>query len=223
MSTSRHACPQRNEAVGGGLRLVRVLLAVCVVLAVSSAAHAAPVLTISTMPAPSASVAPPDGTNPPPPITWNILGLDSNKPTTDGPNTFLSGARVCNVGDATATNVTATFAFTSANTYINLVPGSPSVLSRASLAAGACTDFFFNILVTRDAAAFSTARRFVISATADGLGTVSTLSPRELFVEKLVSQNRNGTRSIVAGGGGDVQRVAADLHDGPGRHGDVYV
>ncbi len=172
----------------------------CAVVMAPTATLAAPVLTISTMPAPSANVPPPDGTNPPPPITWNVLGLDSNKPTTDGPDTFLSGARVCNVGNATATNVTATYTFTSANTYINLVPGSASTLNRGSLAAGACTDFFFNILVTRTAAAYSTARRFVISATADGLGTITTPCPRELFVEHLVSQNRNGTNSIVPGG-----------------------
>jgi hypothetical protein len=29
------------------------------------------------------------------PITWNVIGLDSNRPA-DGPNTYAVGARVCN-------------------------------------------------------------------------------------------------------------------------------
>ena len=55
------------------------------------------------------------------PITWNIIGLDSNK-VTDGPNQFPVGARVCNTGDATATNVTSNFVWdnTPSPNYIEL-------------------------------------------------------------------------------------------------------
>ena len=42
------------------------------------------------------------------PLTWNIIGLDSNNVNV-GPNTFPVGARVCNTGAALATGVTATF------------------------------------------------------------------------------------------------------------------
>lgn len=42
------------------------------------------------------------------PITWNIIGLDSNNVNV-GPNHFPVGARVCNTGDAPATNLTGTF------------------------------------------------------------------------------------------------------------------
>ena len=38
------------------------------------------------------------------PITWNVIGLDSNDVTT-GPNLFPVGVRVCNTGDADVTNV----------------------------------------------------------------------------------------------------------------------
>ncbi len=138
----------------------------------------------------------------PRPITWNVIGLDSNKPTVQGPDTFLVGARVCNTGDTAATNVASAFVWDSANTFINLVGGSPTTFTLASLAAGACTDFFYNVIVTRDSAAWDTARRFHITATADGLGTISTLTPRELYVEKLVSQNRNGTQCIASSGCG---------------------
>jgi cytochrome b subunit of formate dehydrogenase len=30
------------------------------------------------------------------PITWDFVGLDSNKPESQGPNTYVVGARVCN-------------------------------------------------------------------------------------------------------------------------------
>ena len=41
------------------------------------------------------------------PITWGIVGLDSNNVNV-GPNTFAYGARVCNTGTTAATNVVAT-------------------------------------------------------------------------------------------------------------------
>jgi hypothetical protein len=42
------------------------------------------------------------------PITWNVIGLDSNNVTV-GPNHFPVGARVCNTGDEVVTNVTSSF------------------------------------------------------------------------------------------------------------------
>jgi hypothetical protein len=50
------------------------------------------------------------------PITWNVIGLDSNK-TSTGPDTFLVGARVANTGDATATNVVTNLVWDSTNTF----------------------------------------------------------------------------------------------------------
>src|SRR5688572_17695680 len=130
------------------------------------------------------------------PITWNIIGLDSNNVNV-GPNNFPVGARVCNTGDTTATNVTASFVWDSADPYINLRPGSLSTLSVTSLAAGACTDFYFEVTVTRNSAAYDHTRRYHITATADGLGTVSTPTPRELYVEHLISQNRNTVSNVL--------------------------
>src|SRR5688572_21183620 len=53
------------------------------------------------------------------PITWNIIGLDSNTPAT-GPSSFPVGARVCNTGDATATNLVSNFVWDSVNTYLSV-------------------------------------------------------------------------------------------------------
>src|SRR5262249_47841612 len=54
------------------------------------------------------------------PITWDIIGLDSNDPST-GPDTFPVGARVCNTGNAAATNVVANLVFdTPLNSFVHL-------------------------------------------------------------------------------------------------------
>ncbi len=43
------------------------------------------------------------------PITWDFVGLDSNKPESQGPNTYVVGARVCNLGIEDARNVSVRF------------------------------------------------------------------------------------------------------------------
>lgn len=128
------------------------------------------------------------------PITWNVIGLDSNSPTS-GPNRFPVGVRVCNTGDAAAATTTASFVWDSANANIAL--SDAAVRPLGSLAAGACTDAYWTAVVTQTSAAFDTARRYHVEVTASGLATVSTPTPRELYVEKLVSQNRNAVNSLT--------------------------
>ncbi|HEY3568750.1 MAG TPA: IPTL-CTERM sorting domain-containing protein [Thermoanaerobaculia bacterium] len=137
------------------------------------------------------------------PIAWNIVGLDSNNVNV-GPNNFPVGARVCNTGDAAATNVTSSFVWDSADPYINLRPGTLTSYTGAnavaSLAPGTCHDFYYEVTVTRDPLAYDHTRRYHITATADTLGTVSTPTPRELYVEHLVSQSRNQILDVMLNG-----------------------
>jgi uncharacterized repeat protein (TIGR01451 family) len=128
------------------------------------------------------------------PTTWNVIGLDSNKET-DGPNVFPVGVKVCNTSGVTLNNVVANFIWDTTNLYINLTEGN-TIAARA-LTANTCMDFYFNVTVTRSNLAYNAKRRFHITATADGVGTVSTPTPRELYVEKLVSQSRNDIVSII--------------------------
>src|SRR5574341_2571517 len=127
------------------------------------------------------------------PVTWNVIGLDSNNPAT-GPDTYQIGARVCNTGGTAVSNVVGTFVWDSANIYLNLSGNNPITVS--SLAAGACVDFYFPVTITRTSLAYNTARRYHITASGTGVGTVSTPTPRELYVEKIISQNRNSVPSI---------------------------
>ncbi|MBI4884756.1 MAG: hypothetical protein HY826_11965, partial [Actinobacteria bacterium] len=168
-----------------GIALVGVLLLAATAVSVFSApdAHAdAPSLTVS-------------------PLTWNVIGLDSNTPAT-GPNRFPVGARVCNAGGAgVAANVSATFAWDSANSYIELRAGSLVSVVLGTIAAGTCVDAYFEVEVQRTALAFDTTRRYHVTATDSGSGaTATTPQPRDLYVEHLISQNRNGVTSIKLNG-----------------------
>ncbi|MBE0598547.1 MAG: DUF11 domain-containing protein, partial [Desulfuromonadales bacterium] len=129
------------------------------------------------------------------PSTWDIIGLDSNTPAA-GPNRFPVGATVCST--AAVTNVEVDFRWESVNSYINLRPGSlgtpgkPLILP--SIAAGGCVDAFFEVEVSKTSLAFGTSRRYYITA-----GGASTPRPRELAVERLVSQSRNAITGMQYG------------------------
>lgn len=168
---------------------VRALLAVC--LLSSSQWVSAQVLTVT-------------------PLTWNVIGLDSNKPLTSGPDTFPVGARVCNVGAATANNLTATFILQGGSGAAIINSQGPTTLTYPALPAGAappsqyttssvppnCTDFYFTVVITRAATSYDKTRTYQITASASNAATVSTPPNRELYVEHLVSQARNSGRSI---------------------------
>lgn len=128
------------------------------------------------------------------PVTWNVIGLDSNN-TAVGPDTYQIGARACNTGGAAVSNVVGTFVWDSTNIYINLSGNNPITVS--SLAAGACIDFYFPVTITRTSLAYNATRRYHITASATGQATVSTPTPRELYVERIISQNRNSVNSIT--------------------------
>jgi len=127
------------------------------------------------------------------PVSWNVIGLDSNNPSV-GPDTYQIGARVCNTGGTAVSNLVGTFVWDSSNTFVNLSGSNPVTFT--SLNAGTCTDFYFPVTITRTSLAYNTTRGYHITASATGVSTVSTPTPRELYVEKIISQNRNSVNSI---------------------------
>jgi hypothetical protein len=129
------------------------------------------------------------------PLAWNIVGLDSNSPTA-GPKNFPVGARVCS--NVLTTDVEVNFVWDSANANINLRPGSLSQIVIPTVPAGGCRDAYFEAEITQVPAAYNTSRRYRITAT-DLSGTVSTPAPRELYVERLISQSRNAITSVAYG------------------------
>src|SRR5687768_7942942 len=141
-------------------------------------------------------------------ITWNVMGLDSNNVNV-GPNNFPVGVRVCNNGTTLLNNVAAAFVWDTTDPYINLRAGSLNPITLTTLAIGACSDFYFEITITRNSAAYDNVARYHINVTSTEITTpVSTPTPREIYVEHLVSQSRNATtdvqlngNSVAAGGG----------------------
>jgi large repetitive protein len=129
------------------------------------------------------------------PITWNIVGLDSNNPAA-GPHLFPVGARVCS--NVATTNVAVNFVFDTGNANINLRAGSLSSINLPAIGAGQCADAYFEVDVLQVPAAFDTTRRYHITAT-DGSGTFSTVTPREIYVEHLISQSRNSVGDVKVG------------------------
>jgi uncharacterized repeat protein (TIGR01451 family) len=127
------------------------------------------------------------------PVSWNVIGLDSNNVST-GPDTYQIGARACNTGGTAVTNLVGTFVWDSSNAFVNLSGSNPVNVS--SLNAGACVDFYFPVTITRTSAAYNTTRSYHITVSGTGVASVSTPTPRELYVEKIISQNRNSVLSI---------------------------
>lgn len=150
-------------------------------------------------------------------ITWNVIGLDSNSPAT-GPNRFPVGARVCNDQSVAAENVEVTFNWDSANPYINLRTGTASSVTIPSLAAnGGCADVYFEVEVSRVEAAYDTVRRYFISAVDSTGHSTSSPRPRELIVERLISQNRNSIKNVELDGtlipvGGSMSLVVGNTY-----------
>ena len=170
---------------GAGLRLALVVAIVgALTLALVQSAAAAPSLAVST-------------------ITWNVIGLDSNK-VDEGPARYPVGTRACNTGDTAASNVVASFVWDTANTLISLV--GPASRARDSLEPGTCADFYFQVALQRDASIYDTTRGYHVEVSADGVAPATTPLGRELYVERLVSQNRNeilslaGPSMVVVGG-----------------------
>jgi uncharacterized repeat protein (TIGR01451 family) len=135
------------------------------------------------------------------PLTWNTIGLDSNSPST-GPSRFPVGARVCSdaAGPVPVTFTWAAGGTESDDTNIYLRPsslGTPGHPLNLTFAAPGCLDAYFEVEVNKTAVPtpYDKTRRYYITA-----GGVSTPEPRELYVEHLISQNRNGITDVKLNG-----------------------
>ena len=154
------------------------------------------------------------------PLTWNVIGLDSNDETV-GPNIFPVGVRACASGGA-VTNVQADFVWDSANANINLRPGTldPTPVPGTTIASGACKDFYFEVEITRADAVRLTSRAYHTTVTGNDPALISVSTPldREIFVDNLNSQNRNSVNSILLDGvpiapGGTLNMLLGGTYD----------
>ena len=130
-------------------------------------------------------------------VTWDVIGLDSNA-VASGPNVFPLGVRVCNTSGAEITGVSTQLVWDTTNAYLSLVGSTTNSLG--TIPKGTCNDTYYSISVSRDAAAYDNTRDYRVNATGSGGATGSVLN-RRLYIEKLVSQNRNTTQKISGPGG----------------------
>jgi len=133
------------------------------------------------------------------PLTWDVIGVKSNNTgIATGPGEFPVGWRLCNTSGSTKAADTVTFTWGTAGGTgaTNISLGSPASQSIPQLAAGACDDIYFQVNVTRNSSSWNATRQFTLATGASGSSTT-----RQLFVEKLVSQNRNTTVTIAGPGG----------------------
>lgn len=129
------------------------------------------------------------------PITWNVVGLDEND-VTRGPNTFNVGARICNRGDAIATNLAIGFFWDNPNPYINLV--NPTITEQifSALSIGSCVDAYFPIVITRDVNAYDSSASYYLAVVADDVNTKYSPPNREIYVERLQASSTLSISSI---------------------------
>ncbi len=119
---------------------------------------------------------------------WNVIGLDSND-VTAGPDSFPQEFKVCNTSsDTDATDVVAVWTWTSANSYISLDGNATKTIG--TVAANSCHSFWWTVTVARNASAYDTSRLYKVDVQ-DGASASATTGTKLVYVEHLVSQNRN--------------------------------
>ncbi|MBW4575193.1 MAG: DUF11 domain-containing protein [Aphanothece sp. CMT-3BRIN-NPC111] len=164
------------------------------------------------------------------PLTWDFIGLDSNNPAV-GPDEYLIGARVCNTGSEAAQNVSVKFVREGAyNPYLTIlnalntdtwftssIPAGSSVSNHHLISnkPANCYDAYYNAKIQRTSAAYNTTQLYRIEASANNASTVSTNNatpydashPRQLYVEKILSQARNAVIGFTGPSNVDVGGV----------------
>lgn len=152
------------------------------------------------------------------PVTWNVIGLDSNNVNV-GPNRFPVGVRICAGGSALNAHK-ARFTWLSTNAYVDFSTGTTADIT-LNIGTNTCQDIFWEVTVQRNAAAYKTTRQYEIevltSANASLSPALKTPANRELYVEYLISQNRNKIVGYSYNGGAQINAGGAGITVGVGQ------
>jgi uncharacterized repeat protein (TIGR01451 family) len=128
--------------------------------------------------------------------SWDIIGLDHNN-VNQGPNQYVIQIHVTNNALTTANNVAGTLAWTTTNPYVYLAPGQSPTVFLGDLAPGETRDIFYLVEVARNSNAYDTTRNYTITVSGDNTGAPADTITGQLYVQKLISQNRNDVVSIT--------------------------
>lgn len=129
--------------------------------------------------------------------SWDIIGLDSNKPVDKGFDSFLIQIHITDISDGeNGLGVIADFQWTSSNSYIDLHINETTTKTLGDIIDGGVKEVFYHVKVARDKNTWSTSRSYSINIS--GTNFSSQKITGTLYVEKLVSQNRNYVISITS-------------------------
>jgi len=141
-------------------------------------------------------------------LTWDSVGLSNNTSgLSTGPERFPVGVRVCNSSSSALSNVRTSFAWNTANSYVALE--SPAGINLDSLDAGKCADAYYTVVLSKNSAAWDTARKYQITVQADGGVSAVTALNRQIYVEKM-STTANAISKISGPGGCNADFSACD-------------
>ncbi len=107
------------------------------------------------------------------PITWDVIGLDSNAPTA-GPKYFPVGVRITNTSGSPIRRIDGNLQLGSEPAYEIAARNFGDTQSRGTLAAagtGDSVDAYFEVEITQEAAAIGTYGSYYIRGTRPGSGT----------------------------------------------------
>ncbi|AFZ11996.1 conserved repeat domain protein [Crinalium epipsammum PCC 9333] len=137
--------------------------------------------------------------------------MDSNNVTV-GPNEYLNGARVCNIGGETAQNIRIRFvregaynnyltiknSFNSDTWYVPTLPSGirPNNHHQITARPNNCFDAYYIVNVDRNAAAYNTVQRYRIEAVGDNTGYVDTNSYPDPYSGTLNAYDTGHTRQL---------------------------
>ncbi|MBC7128925.1 MAG: tandem-95 repeat protein, partial [Thermoplasmatales archaeon] len=128
-------------------------------------------------------------------VSWNIIGIDDNKPKTEGPNCSIVQVRIWNNGSYNATNVRVNFSWSAENaTYIYLHGNERTEKNIGTIENNSTKDVFFVVNITRSSASKDKTRAFTINVTADNANPAN--ASQKLRVEGLREQSDDSSKLV---------------------------
>ncbi|MBC7081098.1 MAG: hypothetical protein H5T44_02470 [Thermoplasmatales archaeon] len=131
-------------------------------------------------------------------VSWNVIGIDNNKPATQGPNCSVVQLRIWNNGSSNAKNVVVNFNWNSINnsTYIYLHGNERTTKNIGIIEANSSKDVFFVVNITRDNITSKEryTRAFTITVTADNATPAN--ASQTLRVEGLQEQSQDSSEFV---------------------------
>ena len=136
-------------------------------------------------------------------VGWNVVGLDSNRVTV-GPNQYPNGVYMCNTSGSTISGSSVwTWLDNTYASNIYLADDSTATSNSVSwtIPTGSCQSVYWTVEIARLTSSYFKTRDFKITVnTTSPSSTTDVVTNQQIYVEKLVSQNRNIVGTLTGPG-----------------------